>query len=357
MSLRTSNRLFWVLQLAGWGLFGAGMFAAGLSQWTAPYAALNKTSLTLLGFGVSLVLRLIYRASSRRGLPLFAAAPAAIPLSFAAAGAWMAAHHFVLAFASGPWRAALDRALRTFPDFVNTIYYFFVLLAWSVLYFAVPAYLDLAEQRELVRRAELLAHEARLRALRFQLNPHFLFNTLNAVSTLVAESRNAEASRMLSRLGDFLRATLERPESHEIPLSEEIDFARRYLEIEEIRFGDRLKVEVAMEPGLGRALVPPMILQPLVENAVRHAIQSREEGGSIVIAARRLEGSLALEVEDDGPGLEGTREPRRGVGLSNTRTRLLELYGGRADLRLARSRRGGLAVSIRLPWRSSAAEA
>jgi len=349
--------LFWILQLGGWGLFGAGMFVAGLSQWGFSRAVVLKSSLTLFGFAASLALwlalRILHRAGA--GLPMLLAA--SVPLSFGAAGLWMAMHNLVVANFPA-WASGLRRlSLAGFPDFINTIYFFFVLLAWSVLYFAVPGYLDLQGERDRLRRAESLAHEARLRALRLQLNPHFLFNTLNAISTLVAEGRSAEANRMLARLSDFLRATLERTESDEIPLSEEIDFACQYLEIEEARFGERLRVAISVEPGAEGALVPPLILQPLVENAVRHAIQPREAGGAIEITARRLEQWLTLGVTDDGPGVSGEAEGGRGVGLTNTRQRLAELYGAGAELLLARGPRGGLVVSVRLPYRAAAAGA
>jgi hypothetical protein len=356
-AISSRRSLFWILQLGGWGFFGAGMFVAGLSQWPLLRAVVVKSSLTLFGFGGSLLLAWLYRGLRRSGagLPLLLAA--AVPLSFGAAGLWMAAHNLVVA-SFGAWqRGARGLALSGFPDFVNTIYFFFVLLAWSVLYYGVQAYLDLLAERERLRRAEFRAHEARLRALRLQLNPHFLFNTLNGISTLVAEGRGPEANRMLSRLSDFLRATLERTDTEEIPLSEEIEFACQYLEIEEARFGDRLRVDIAVEPGTERALVPPLILQPLVENAVRHAIQPREEGGSIEITARRREEWLTLGVVDDGPGVAAGADPGRGVGLSNTRQRLAELYGGGAELHLEPGAAGGLAVSVRLPFRAAAAGA
>jgi two-component sensor histidine kinase len=345
--------LFWILQLGGWGLFGAGMFVAGVSHWPVAYTAIAKSSLTLFGFAMSLVLRALYLALARRRAPLLAQAAAAIPLSFGAAGVWMAAHNLVLAAWAAWQRGAPSLAWRGFPNFVNTIYYFFVLTAWSVLYFGVQAYLDLQDERERLLRAESLAHEARLRALRLQLNPHFLFNTLNAISTLVADARTAEANRMLSRLSDFLRSTLERTETSEIPLSEEIDFACRYLEIEEVRFGDRLRVEISVAPEAEPALVPPLILQPLVENAVRHAILPRETGGSISIVAAREQDWLTVGVHDDGKGAAETAADKgRGVGLANTRQRLAELYGSRAELSLSPSARGGLAVSIRVPFRT-----
>jgi hypothetical protein len=352
----TSRSLFWPLQLAGWGLFGAGMFAAGVSHWPLGYAAVAKTSLTVLGFAASLLLRGTYRGLLRRGVPLPAVVAAAIPLSYGAAALWMAPHNFV----SDAYSGLADAAAR-FPDFGNAIYFFFVLLCWSALYFGIPAYRDLALERERLLRAEGRAHEARLAALRLQLQPHFLFNALNAVSTLVAEGRSAEANRMLARLSDFLRATLDRKDAAEVPLRDEIDFTRQYLEIEEARFGEKLRVEIAVEPQARAALVPPMILQPLVENAVRHAIQPRADGGAIGIVAARENGFLRLGVDDSGSGAPLRRDGAgargesggRGLGLAHTRQRLEELYAGRAELSLARSARGGLAVSLRLPYREA----
>ena len=350
------RRLFWILELGGWGLFGAGMFAAGLSQWPFLEAAVVKSSLTFFGFAASLVLWLAYRALRGAGAPAALVAASAIPLSFGAAAGWMAAHNLVVA-AFAAWRRGSPAAVVQFPDFVNTIYFFFVLLAWSVLYFGVEAYLDLAAERERRRRVEDLAREARMRALRLQLDPHFLFNALNGVSTLVSEGRSAEANRMLSRLSDFLRATLERNETREIPLGEEIDFACKYLEIEEARFGERLKFEVAVAPEAETALVPPLILQPLVENAVKHAILPREGGGVVAISAAREDGFLTLSVRDDGPGMAGGSGAvtRPGVGLSNVRQRLQELYGAGAALELGPGEGGGVAASIRIPWRRGAA--
>jgi two-component sensor histidine kinase len=353
----TANRssLFWILQLGGWGLFAAGMFVAGVSIWPVTYAVVVKSSLAIFGFALSLVLRLIYRAFIRRRVPLLAVLGLALPLSYGAAGVWMAAHHLVVA-AYVAWQSGKPQfALRGFPDFINTIYYFFVYVAWTVLYFGVQAYLDLLDERERLRRAESLAHEARLRALRLQLNPHFLFNTLNAISTLVAEARNEKANRMLSRLADFLRTTLDRPDTDEIPLADEIEFARQYLGIESIRFGQRLRVDISVEPEASHGLVPAMILQPLVENAVRHAILPRESGGAISIVAERQDSWLTLGVHDDGPGLKDIGALHHGVGLSNTSTRLTELYGEGAELCFARSDRGGLAVLIRLPFRTAVA--
>lgn len=354
--------LFWPLQLLGWTVFGAGMFAAGVAHWPVWYAAAVKTSLTAFGFLASLGLRAAFRELARWKAPLPAIVGAAIPLSYAAAALWMAPHNLAVASIRASQRAgAPTLAGGEFPDFANTIYFFFVLLCWSALYFGIAAWRDLAAAQARAALAEARAQAARLEALRLQLDPHFLFNALNAVSTLVAEDRPGEANRMLARLADFLRTTLERRSAAEVPLSDEIDFACQYLEIEEARFGERLRVDIAVDPGAEAALVPTLILQPLVENAVRHAIGAQSAGGGIAIVVAREDGWITLGVHDDGPraGAEAsTRSERRrgvglGLGIANARQRLEELYGAKAELTLDASAQGGLAVSIRLPYRAA----
>jgi LytS/YehU family sensor histidine kinase len=202
-------------------------------------------------------------------------------------------------------------------------------------------------------RMEAQLAQAQLQALRMQLHPHFLFNTLNAVSALMHRDLDA-AERMLARLSDFLRLTLETGGAHEVPLRQELDFLRRYLEIEQTRFADRLDVRVDVEPVTLDARVPNLILQPLVENAIRHGVARSSAAGRIEIAAHRRNGSLLLEVRDDGPGLpEGADRPEReGVGLTNTRARLRQLYGATSHLTLANRREGGLHVTLTLPFRT-----
>jgi two-component system LytT family sensor kinase len=195
--------------------------------------------------------------------------------------------------------------------------------------------------------------EAQLQALKMQLHPHFLFNTLHSISALL--SRDTEAARrMIARLGDFLRLTLENSGAQEVSLRDELDFLRCYLEIEGIRFFDRLTVRMEIEPQTLGARVPNLILQPIVENAIRHGIAPRSTPGIIEIKAARLGETLRLEVRDDGPGLPlevGTpRAVRRGIGLSNTQNRLRQLYGKQAGLELMNDTRGGLLVTLELPF-------
>src|SRR5262249_18784247 len=148
----------------------------------------------------------------------------------------------------------------------------FVLLAWCLLYSAITNWMQLEDQRERAIRAEGMAQAARLQALQSQLEPHFLFNTLNAISTLVVDGRTADAARMITRLSDFLRLTLETTDTPEISLAEELEFARRYLDIEQVRFGSRLRVIIDAQPDAMGGMVPALVLQPLIENAVKHGV-------------------------------------------------------------------------------------
>jgi signal transduction histidine kinase len=199
-----------------------------------------------------------------------------------------------------------------------------------------------------------LAH-AQLQALRMQLNPHFLFNALNSISMLVRGGRNGEAVRMLAGLGDLLRGVLEEDRPNEVPLREELDFLTRYLAIEQIR-ADRLEVRMAVPPELMDARVPNLILQPLVENAIRHGISRSSAAGLVEIGARRENGALLLSVRDDGPGLAAAGNGREGVGLTNTRARLARMYGDAQGLSIENAEGGGTRVTLRLPHRPGVAE-
>lgn len=200
-------------------------------------------------------------------------------------------------------------------------------------------------------RLEAQLAEARLRALRMQLNPHFLFNTLHAVSSLVERDPRG-VRRMIARLSDLLRHTLEDTGAQEIPLEREIEFLRRYLEIMEVRFQGRLDVDVRVPSDAQSALVPNLILQPLVENAVRHGVGGSTDAGRIGVHAHVESGMLHVVVRDNGPGLAGTEvdELEEGVGLRNVRERLRQLYGDEAGLSLSDAEGGGLAAEIVLPY-------
>jgi two-component system LytT family sensor kinase len=210
-----------------------------------------------------------------------------------------------------------------------------------------------AEATELqAEAAELHAQvaDARLNALRAQLNPHFLFNTLNAVSTLVDEDPPGARS-MIARLSDLLRHTLGESNEQEIPLGREIEMLRRYLDIMEVRFQGKLEVSIQSEASLDDALVPNLVLQPLVENAFHHGIGQMKSVGRVAVRAVRDDGDLVLTVRDNGRG--PANPVREGVGLTNTRARLTQLYGERQRLALTAAEGGGALVEVRLPYHTT----
>jgi len=202
-----------------------------------------------------------------------------------------------------------------------------------------------------------LAH-AQLDALKMQLHPHFLFNTLNSISVLMTEDVVA-ARRMLTRMSELLRASLENVGRHEVSLREELDFLKNYLEIEQTRFHDRLAVRMDFEPGVLDARVPNLILQPLVENAIRHGVAPRAQPGLIEISAARQNGMVLLKVRDNGPGLQSNAPENlnKGIGISNTQARLQQLYGAGHRFEMKDANGGGLEVAIEIPFRNESTPA
>ena len=239
-------------------------------------------------------------------------------------------------------------------------YYFSWILAnlpWAMfLYFAVLgcvfafSYYSEARERE-AQQARLAAQlaEARLGALRMQLNPHFLFNSLNAITVLVRDQRTVAATQMLELLSGILRQVLQSEKRQEVKLEEELKFIEKYLAIEQVRFSDRLNVQWSIEPDVRDALVPEFILQPLVENAVRHGIAKRSEPGTIEVCAREADGNLWLSVRDNGPGYRPSSAV--GVGISNTRARLATLFGDAGQLELSNGERSGKIATLHFPAR------
>lgn len=209
------------------------------------------------------------------------------------------------------------------------------------------------EQQAVMLESHL--NQARLRALQAQLQPHFLFNTLNGIATLLRRDP-ASAEEMLTSLSDLLRIALGSSERQEIPLSEELDFLSRYLAIQQMRFGDRLQVREEIEPAAMPCLVPALLLQPLVENAIRHGLEPSGNPGQVLIAAAREGGWLSLRIEDNGVGLsDGASNGGGGVGLANVRERLMALHGVAHEFRMEERPEGGVIVKIRLPARHGAA--
>jgi two-component system, LytTR family, sensor kinase len=251
----------------------------------------------------------------------------------------------------GTWQSDASFAEAFQPLLVKTWHFNFLIYWVMVAVTCAFDYYRKYREREL-RAIELEKRlaQAKLQALQMQLNPHFLFNSLHSISALMHKNVEA-ADRMISRLSELLRAALDNTETQEVPLRQELNFLQRYLEIEQIRFGNRLKVETDAPPETLQARVPNLILQPLVENAIRHGIEPHARPGRIRLLARRHADELTLEVHDNGDGL-ASRSPVDGVGLSNTRARLQTLYGDAHIFEFCNPPEGGLLVRVTIPFRS-----
>jgi len=231
-------------------------------------------------------------------------------------------------------------------------FFFTIILYGAVL--AIDTVLDsrvrLARQQAETARLNEQLSKAQLDALRRQIEPHFLFNTLNSVSALIRENRNNAAVMMIAGLSDFLRRLLADPSRQQVPLAEEMEFAQKYLDIQKVRFVDRLQLAVDVPSDLLVAQVPTLILQLMVENAIKHGIAKRAQGGLVRISAMRTNGTLTLSVYNDGPGLPTADVAPSGIGLSNMRTRLQGLYGDAFALNMQNQRPGGVEVSVSVPF-------
>ena len=247
------------------------------------------------------------------------------------------------------------------PDFIlmytqSSVWSFYIILSWSVLYFGTKYYQMLQVEKQNVLKANAVAHQAQLKMLRYQLNPHFLFNTLNAISTLILLKDNVTANGMVTKLSEFLRYSLDKDPMKKVTLNSEIQALELYLAIEKVRFEERLQVNFAISENCEQALVPSMILQPIAENAIKHAIATQELGGCINITVSHFANDLLIEVADDGPGAEiidGNLYRENGVGLINTRERLHALYNDNYSLVVANNDPSGVKVSIRMPFELS----
>jgi two-component system sensor histidine kinase AlgZ len=233
-----------------------------------------------------------------------------------------------------------------------------VLIAWGALYFGIKYYGTVEEQRGRLLAFEATAREAQLQALRYQLQPHFLFNTLNAISALVVSKQPDQATEMIAKLAGLLRNTLSFPETHVVTLREELAVTEEYLSIEQVRFGPRLTVSLNVSPKAYEAQVPRFLLQPIVENAIRHGIARRPKGGEVAISASAIAEQLCIEIENDRPSQRPPQPSERGegVGLANTRTRLETLYGRQGSVTVSTIQNNRFLVSIQFPLTTAASE-
>jgi two-component system LytT family sensor kinase len=345
---------FWALQIGGWLGWGVTFFIGQLF-WDNPVMERYYVYLPIIcavGLVISLALRLLYKYMWE--MPLFSRLLGLLLGSYLAAVAWRWSRVLIS-------KPLLDIKEKEASEHVSSFFSYFdgvtsawwVMLCWSGLYFGIKYYQLLIEEREQGLKIAAMAHEAQLKMLRYQLNPHFLFNTLNAISTLILDKDNELANTMVTRLSHFLRYSLDNDPMQKVNLAQEIEALRLYLDIEKVRFDERLRLEVNIESEARKALIPSLILQPLVENAIKFAISQAVNGGTIRIEARVFAGDLLIEVADDGPGIDTfNHKPTvgSGVGLVNTKERLRELYGNRQSFTMSKTQPHGVTINIRLPF-------
>jgi two-component sensor histidine kinase len=339
---------FWFLQLSGWLLYFTLNAVSSIPYRHRPDYLAFRGGFLVSGFLASFLVYWLCRYLWRRQSSIAEIAVSTLLFSYPLGMACSAAAFWAGSVVLGKWSEFNLGAIITGAPSGT-----FVLIAWCAFYFGIKHYLALEEKHRQLVASESLAREAQLRALRYQLEPHFLFNTLNAISTLVLDNQPKIATQMISRLAGLLRNTLESPHSHHVSLAEEISVAEEYLAMEELRFGPKLKVHTELDPLVMQARVPRLILQPLVENAVRHGIARIPRGGNISIRASARGSSLTVCVENEvsESAAVSISMPRTsgGVGLTNVRDRLEQLYGKAGRLHAERNLRGNYEASITLP--------
>lgn len=344
--IRDRHRLFWVLNIGGWTgyLLAAWLGALAHEKPESYFAVIVATAAS--GFIATLVLRYLFRKIWTRSLLTLAAVVTTACYVLALGWRWLQ-NVLYYDWVKDNWR---PEALMDYVS--NVMGSFYILLCWSGLYFGIRYYQKLQEQTEQTLKATSAAHQAQLKMLRYQLNPHFLFNTLNAISTLILDGANDTANKAVSRLSDFLRYTLDNDPMSRVTLGSELGALDLYLEIEKVRFGDRLVIEKSIESPAENGLVPSLILQPLIENAIKYAISPSEDGGTLKISARVQRGVLVMQLSDTGPGLGNGKIEHKssGVGLRNTRERLQQLYDDAQAFTLAPNEPTGLTITINLPF-------
>ena len=350
------NRAFWRLQALGWG--GAMILRAMSSLANAqPLSFLVLVAIaTVTGFSLSLILSVVYRQLLyRRAIVTWAGT--AVVLA-AAVGVYAFIDSWVITL----YRPQADSGFAQL--FLGVLYLDLTLLgAWSALYYAINFYLQVEEANDRLLALENQATSAQLAMLRYQLNPHFLFNTLNSISTLVLLKQTEPANAMLSRLSSFLRYTLINQPTARVTIAQEIDTLKLYLDIERMRFEERLRTRFDIAPEAARALLPSLLLQPLVENAIKYAVSTQESGADIKVRAERIGDRLRITVSDTGPGIARGRTPddvvgtvhgdggrSTGVGLANISERLAQAYGDQQHFEIRSRPQEGFAVIIEIPY-------
>jgi len=342
--MKNRNTSYWACQIGGWAAFSAlGLTTAAMENGWRPSVVIGYLLFFLYSVGFSHLLR---RLSLRRGWASLAPAKAIARLSVGAIliatlqTGLVVAVYTTIEGSLGVWRQP------------SSIIYMFLWLAvvgniWVILYFSITSLRHTREARRDETKMKLALSEAELRALESQLNPHFLFNCLNSIRGMVSENP-PQAQDMITRLANILRYNLQRDRRHTVPLAAEVEIVSDYLALESIRFESRLRVQIDIDDAAREVPVPPMLLQTLVENAIKHGVEDLPSGSEISIRASFDNGSLRIAVENEGVLIEPHASSTR-IGLTNARERLRILYGERATLQLAPSPNGRVSATLLIP--------
>ena len=336
-------RSFWQIQIVGWCCFYLFDLLESIHNCLTQRVSIEEQTVPIFFMFLGscalrpLCRRLLRQSQSWIAFELKVAAAAMVTSIPVACAACL----ILESFEHVPWHALVAVSMWSW----------FILFIWCSLYFSIKQWQQSSEERERLLRVESEVREARLRALRYQLNPHFLFNSLNAVSTLVLDGNGPAAMRMLAQIGDLLRTSLDSEVTAEVTLSQELAFTEGYLAIEQTRLGERLKIDIAVPLETRDALVPNMLLQPLVENAVRYGVAPLIEGGWIAIKSALDGDRLRIVVGNSGRREGEQKKNGNGIGLGNTAERLKTLYGANFEFSLGWPEAGGCEVVLELPLR------
>ncbi len=347
------NRAFWTLQSAGWAGYFLLRTLSGIANAMGWSYVLHTLLLTATGYSITLLMAAAYRRLIQ--MKEIVTWVGSILIAIGAAAAFSAIETWSVATFLQP--GTRPEGIRFLGAILLTVS---ILIAWSALYYSINFYILLEEQKKRLLRLESQTSHAQLAMLRYQLNPHFLFNTLNSISTLVLLKQTDRANAMLSRLSSFLRYTLVNEPTAMVTIQQEVETLKLYLEIEKMRFEERLRPHFQIDPEGARALLPSLLLQPLIENAIKYAVAPQEEGADISIALRREGERVLIEVSDTGPGTDARYKERAaqstGVGLANSRDRLAQASGDNHRFETQSETMGGFRVFIEIPFQTEETE-
>src|SRR5438552_3202275 len=339
------NRAFWILQSIGWGGYFFLRTLSGFANGLGWMLLVHTLLLTATGYSLTLLMASLFRRLIKMR-PLWTLILSLSAVVLASVGFSVIETWSVATFLKPGLKPVGFQYFGAMP--LN----FSLLAAWTALYYGINYFLLLEEQIRQREKLEGQASTAQLAMLRYQLNPHFLFNTLNSISTLVLLKQTERANAMLARLSSFLRYTLANEPTAKVTLAQEVETLKLYLEIEKMRFEDRLRPHFKIESETIGARLPSLLLQPLIENAIKYAVTPAEKGADIWITANREGQAVRIEVADNGngDGAEIAASPSTGVGLPNIRDRLSQAYGGAHRFETRQNDRGGFSVIIEIPF-------